>query len=351
MLSKTNKTSSLKKKNRGSNKSSRTFTAPVAVGTRIQRTAPRMVSTPKGVVVTHREYISDIVSLNANFNTFSIPINPGLETSFPWLSGIARRFEQYRFKRICFEIETCASTATIGSIGLAFDPDCKDALPTTKAGFLSEDRSVRGPPWQSLSLPYESARYPHLSLTRYIRSSTLPNVDLHLYDVGNMIYYLHSLPAAVTIVGELFISYEIELITPATTTDAVIQENGTIMSVASSALAWFGGAVVSDGARLPGEITSSSRFTFNQKWSGFLICRMTGSGFTTTNMDFHLASSSGVTQRTLLPQVINSTQTETVAGIWISVISGDTITPTVTAAGITLFRLTFSENDGSLGSF
>ena len=74
----------------------------------------------------HREYITDIYSSSGPANTPSTfgnlvyPINPGDAKTFPWLSTIADKFEQYRIEGMVFEYKSLYSDAVVtqnGSIG------------------------------------------------------------------------------------------------------------------------------------------------------------------------------------------------------------------------------------------
>jgi len=45
-------------------------------------------------IVSHREYLRDIQGTTAFTNT-SLPLNPGLFTTFPWLSNLAQCYQEY----------------------------------------------------------------------------------------------------------------------------------------------------------------------------------------------------------------------------------------------------------------
>lgn len=64
-------------------------------------------------VVSHREYIQDIVSSSSAgaFKIDSFLINPGDPATFPWLSNLAQNFEEYRIHGMIFQFKTTSANA------------------------------------------------------------------------------------------------------------------------------------------------------------------------------------------------------------------------------------------------
>ncbi len=85
---------------------------------------PEFLSVPRSgdlrIRVRHREFVNDI-SGNTSFGTVGYYINPGLRSSFPWLSNVANNFETYRFNKLCYEYRTASATSEIGKALLAVD--------------------------------------------------------------------------------------------------------------------------------------------------------------------------------------------------------------------------------------
>lgn len=76
----------------------------------------------KSICISHREFIGNVVSSGTTFNVESfLNLQPGDSASFPWLSPLAGRFEQYKVKafRVMY-IPTVPSSST-GTVMLAFD--------------------------------------------------------------------------------------------------------------------------------------------------------------------------------------------------------------------------------------
>jgi predicted nucleic acid-binding Zn ribbon protein len=64
-------------------------------------------------VITHREYITDIVtsSTAGAFSYVTYSINPGQDSLFPWLSNIAQCFEAYKMHGLVFEYKSMSADA------------------------------------------------------------------------------------------------------------------------------------------------------------------------------------------------------------------------------------------------
>lgn len=193
--------------------------APVALSRRVRIGMPDVSGSPYAgdgrVRIRHREYLADVAGSVAFANT-AFAINPGLAASFPWLSAIAVRFESYIFRRLRFEYETQRSTATNGTVMMAVDFDAADAAPTTKTGIMSYHNAVRSAVWDECCYNSDAGDLRKFGVQRFIRSAGLAaNLDIKTYDVGNLNIATQG-EADTTAIGELYVEYDVELITPQT---------------------------------------------------------------------------------------------------------------------------------------
>jgi hypothetical protein len=92
-------------------------------------------------VVAHRELVLDTTA-DTSFTPIQVVCNPGIASSFPWLSKVAGAYEQYKFKKLVFEYVPQCPTTSDGSAGLYFDYDATDGLTTSVADFSSMYGSV-----------------------------------------------------------------------------------------------------------------------------------------------------------------------------------------------------------------
>lgn len=185
----------------------------------------------KEFVVRHREYITDVYSLAGAANTpsafglQSYSINPGDATTFPWLSTISDKFEQYRIEGMVFEFKSLYSDAvvtqngSIGSIVLATEYNAGAPGFTSKQAMENYQFAQSCKPSGSVLHPIECARPQNVLSELYIRPAALPSgEDIKTYDFGNFQIASQGIPlgsagAAVNL-GELWVSYQIALIKP-----------------------------------------------------------------------------------------------------------------------------------------
>jgi hypothetical protein len=202
--------------------------APVSMGFRDEFSAPQMSVRGQNTIVRHREYVNDVLS-SINFAvTSTYSINPGLVSSFPWLSQIAQRYEKYRIRKLRYTFETISPTTSVGSIMLVPDFDADDLAPTSKTQALSYKSSVRTQLWERIALDVKKEDLSALP-QYYIRPGTVSNIDVKTYDVGNL-FVCSSGAVASVIVGELWVEYEVELIAPTIQSyDAIVNPTGAVV--------------------------------------------------------------------------------------------------------------------------
>lgn len=204
-----------KPKQKRATNNNKTKTAPIAITTITRTNAPKIRQTPKGFVVSHREYLQDISSSDSNFRNTTISVNPGLSPSFPWLSAIASRFESYLFKRLHYVYEPICPTTTPGSVMMAVDYDAADSPPATKTALMSYRSAVRSSPWSKVRFDALKSDLRKFGVQRYVRATANPaTTDIKTYDVGNLQIATQNTPAAPTTLGELYVEYDIEFFTP-----------------------------------------------------------------------------------------------------------------------------------------
>ena len=189
--------------------------APTAMSLVTKTRVPAIKATTRGVVVVHREYIQDVTAADANFRNNTFSVNPGLATTFPWLSAIAGRFESYLFRRLHFIYEPICPTTTPGAVMMAIDYDAVDAAPTTKVVLMAYRGAVRSAPWNITRFDATRGDLRKFGIQRFVRTGANPTgTDLKTYDVGNFQLATQNTPAGATTLGELYVEYEVEFFTP-----------------------------------------------------------------------------------------------------------------------------------------
>jgi hypothetical protein len=184
--------------------------APVAYNVRTRKPAPRFRSTKGSYTICNREYVTTVTG-NTNFSLKSFIIQPGLSSTFPWLSAIANTHQRYKFKSLKFVYVPVASTSERGRVTLAYTIDVKDEDPFDAVTLFQYPSSNEGSVWSSNEVVINLATRPD---TLYTRLGNVAESDIKTYDFGKF-YLATSLTADdTTAVGQLFVDYEIELYTP-----------------------------------------------------------------------------------------------------------------------------------------
>lgn len=185
---------------------------------------------PKGSMrIKHREFLTDVVS-GSSANTYQIlfnsKINPGDRGCFPWLSRIARKYEKYipHGLRLFFASEQ--SSTQPGSVMMVVEYESTDAAPQSKQDLLNCKGAVRSAPWQNcdfISDPKDLKQRSQYfvnsgSMTLNGTPALVPGgaaeiEDPRLDDIGVFFMACQNVVANLPL-GELWIEYDIEFITP-----------------------------------------------------------------------------------------------------------------------------------------
>lgn len=187
--------------------------APVNIGVDENMRAPRQRTSRNGNHhIAHTELIQTVTGTDA-FSNATIPINPGLNASFPWLSAIAPNYESYKFKKLVFRFVNSIGSQTPGTIYMVPEFDVHDAPPTSEQQISSYEGCSEGSVWTRHT--YNCAKHNLSKRSSYlVRTGLAPaNTDLSLYDVGFL--NMATVDCGSTLkIGKVWVDYEIELQTP-----------------------------------------------------------------------------------------------------------------------------------------
>lgn len=218
---------------------------------------PAMRNTMVSTIVRHREYIQDIQGTTTFTNT-SFNINPGLASSFPWLSQIAANYEEYEILGMVYEYKTLStesinSTSTaLGAVVMATEYNTLNSPFVNKQQMENYEFCSSAKPSLSIMHPVECD--PHQSpITRlYTRTGAIPTgSDQRLYDLGNFQIATTGMQSGVanTVIGELWCTYEIQFYKPKLTTGLGLELlcDHVSITTAPSTSAYFGTTPVLSG--------------------------------------------------------------------------------------------------------
>jgi len=217
---------------------------------------PTFVKNDHSVRVTHREFVKDITvpAAPATFTNTEYLINPGNATLFPWLSRLSKQYSQYKIHGMVFVYKTMtsdyASTGPLGTVVMATNYNAVDRAFTSKIEMENSEFAVSCKPSQSLIHAIECEASVSGLTTLYIRDpayATTDTSDKRFYDYGKFQVATSGLSAGAgtgAILGEMWVSYDIEFMKPVIGGDTLISPcpsiigmfDGTVGVVANSNL-------------------------------------------------------------------------------------------------------------------
>ena len=319
--------------------------APVSMTTQLTSRAPVVTGGPFSkdgkTVIRHREYIAD-VSGSVNFAATSYAVNPGVPTTFPWLSRyLAPGYETYKFRYLRFTYETSKSTASSGSVLLAYDYDAADSAPTTKQTMMSFGGAVRTACWAPVSAVGSSPSLNKLP-NRYVRLGTLAaNLDIKTYDCANF-YVATQGCADTTVMGELYVDYIVELDNPqmdlSATTTAMSAKGVCSTGVARTTP--FGSAAVITGG-LPITLLNAT-YTCTVPGQYLFTVWLTGTGFSAGSVTTGLVGTAVLANTSFSALMYNAAATSAMISFILTVVApGDGGTLDFTNAATTVTNTVF----------
>jgi len=206
---------------------------PVRVVTRapvLENRAPQMHATANKCIVSHREQFFTLRGLDLGVTGMAVrqPINPGNQYMFPWLSRVSQNYESYLFKKLKFEYITSSPTTIAGNVVMAVDfdptdpaPDDNSAVKALNSFIGAVSAPIYTPKAEVHCRPANLHKRKSYFVTRTAdvgdtQGATLIQDQIVSYnrsaDTGQLMVALTA--PADTAVGQLFVSYEIELLTP-----------------------------------------------------------------------------------------------------------------------------------------
>lgn len=170
-------------------------------------------------VITHREYVKDIISSSTpgNFKIESFRINPVNDELFQWLGPIANCFEEYTIMGMIFEFKTTsgqsvASTNTsLGTVIIATQYDPLKPAFNNKQQMENYFFAQSTVPSQSMLHAIE-CKEGSAPLKKLYTTTT--GGDVRFQDFGSTYVATQGLPGASVNTGELWVSYKIKLSKP-----------------------------------------------------------------------------------------------------------------------------------------
>lgn len=242
-------------------------------------TIPMMHSAAQQVVVRHREYLTPIRGSVGFKVGRSFPLQPGSEKTFPWLSGLAVKYQQYKIRGMVFHyvptsgFAVSGSNPALGSVMIQTSYRAGDVAPSAKVEMLNEYWASEASPADSFCHPIECSPKENPFNVHYVRNTDISDLNaLPLYDIGRTFVATQGMQADDQIVGDLWVTYEIEFSKPQVASNLVLTaESGLVNIINPLPASVFGTNTVTATGSVPFTINTRT-ITFPESQLGkFLV--------------------------------------------------------------------------------
>lgn len=236
---------------------------------------PEMHKSDQTVIIRHREFVTTINSSIGFAVQASLDINPGNYYLFPWLAGIASRFQEYKIRGMVYHYvptsgSAVASTnAALGAVMLQTSYRASDSSPASKIEMLNEYNSNESVPCDAFCHPIECDPRENPFNIQYVRSNTTASVeDKLLYDLGTTHVAVQGCQTNGNPIGDLWVTYEIELKKPLVSSNiAQTVRSFSALTTSTFVTDIFAGTQTTLGA-LPVTLSSGNTMTFARGVTG-----------------------------------------------------------------------------------
>jgi len=169
----------------------------------------------ESINIQSREFLGAING-SSPFQLSTLVINPGLLQTFPQLSKLAMHYEQYRFNGLIFWFHSTSGESTnsadtaIGELMMGNQPDSTAQNPINKQQLVRLGSAKQAKPSLDQLHGVECAGAP-MKLIRH-GDPVESTQDAMQFDFGKFHLAVEGCNAAVTRIGELWVTYDIDLI-------------------------------------------------------------------------------------------------------------------------------------------
>lgn len=184
------------------------------------------------VRVTHREFVRTIAVPHSptDFHNITYDINPSNDSLFPWLSKIARNYQQYKINGMVLTFKSMtseyASSGSLGTVGIATNYNVNDKPFADLVSFENSQFAVVNKPSLNIVHAIECKEFARNGLQLYVRDAQSESTgvsDARFYDFAKVQIMTDGLPQGVdTTLGQLWVSYDITLLKPIVASGAVV---------------------------------------------------------------------------------------------------------------------------------
>ncbi len=183
---------------------------------------------------TNQEAVADVLA-SSDFSVATFDINPGLVKTFPWLSSVAAKWDQYRFTRFRVHYVPRTATSADGSVVISPEYNALDNIPTTMMEATNTQDASEGTVWEESFVDFDiKAMFP-IGPRKHIRAWAVPG-DRSAYDAGRVniaVAGVNSV-AAGNVIGRIWISYTVEFHVPQDSVPSPLSTTVSMLRLTSS---------------------------------------------------------------------------------------------------------------------
>ncbi len=173
---------------------------------------PKIQKSKQSFRVSHRELVVDTIAGSTGFTVQScLKLNPGLATTFPWVSPLATQWEMYQCHKLIAWYVPIAPSNTQGDIILSPNYDASDPRPTTERQAMDNFGASINSCWNAFSCVLDPASMKPMA-RRYVRNCSVAG-DSKTFDIGTLAVCSNN-ETGTTAVGKLFLEYDFEFFIP-----------------------------------------------------------------------------------------------------------------------------------------
>lgn len=171
------------------------------------------------VQISHREFLGNVTGSMVYENS-SFQLNPGLVSTFPWLSQIAVNYEEYAFVQLMFTYVSLLSEATasgaVGSIIMSTNYNAGQDQFNNTNDMLNNVGTISARPTDGPIIHgVECDARKNVMDSLFVRVGSVPEgQDIKTYDMGKFQLATEGMPINDQLQGQLWVSYNIILRKP-----------------------------------------------------------------------------------------------------------------------------------------
>jgi hypothetical protein len=164
----------------------------------------------RGINVKHTEPLGPVAgSTTYAAGVSSALVNPANAVLFPWLSKLAPAFDMYLFNRLKLEYRPTSATNLSGVVGMNFDYEVGDPIPTTRQLFETQQGTKVGQIWEKLACHMYAPACRHNGFY-FISNGPAAGGDTRITNQCQLQWYVDGC-ASNAPVGELWITYDVDM--------------------------------------------------------------------------------------------------------------------------------------------